>query len=273
VSDAAGAAIYLKLGGALLTEKGARETPRLAVIRRLAGEVASGLPAAAGPVVLAHGSGSYAHVAVRESGFLERPGDGLAFARVAAAARRLDDLVVGALLDAGLPAVSVPGSLLARCRDGRVIAVRGDIVADLLAAGLLPVLYGDVAVDETLGGAVASTEALLAALPPHVPPCRIVLATDVDGVFSGDPRAPGAVPIAEITPQDWRWLAPHLSAGRPEVSDVSGAMAGKVRAMFDLVERYPAVEVRLISGLRTGAVAAALADEAGVGGTRIVRRR
>src|ERR1700688_2179908 len=73
----------LKLGGSLLTEKTAVDAVRPAVLARLAAEIAEsaaadGTPMAAGgrgaagprrvPLVLAHGSGSFGHVAARRHG-------------------------------------------------------------------------------------------------------------------------------------------------------------------------------------------------------------
>ena len=69
---------------------------------------------------------------------------------------------------------------------------------------------------------------------------------------------------------DWSRLRPALSGSRPGTTDVTGGMSGKVRAMLDLVERLPELQIRVLSGLREGAVASALADRDGAGGTLIV---
>lgn len=262
--------VFLKLGGALVTEKSGRETVRVEVLARLAAEIAAWRGSGSGQLVLAHGSGSFGHVAARETGFLEHPDDPLAFARVAAAARRLSISIVDALIAAGLPAVGVPGGLIATCEDGRVIAVRPDVVADLLAIGLLPVLYGDAAPDRARGGAIASTEPLLAALAEPLGATRIVLATDVDGVFTADPHGTSSAQRLDvITPADADRIAGHLGGARGGAPDVTGGMASKVASMLALVALGQVVEVRIISGLRPGAVAAALAGEAGAGGTVI----
>jgi len=261
---------FLKLGGALLTEKGGREAVRADVLARLAGEIAAWRPARGGRLVLFHGSGSFGHVAARETRFLEHPGDSLAHARVAASARRLDGLVVDALITAGLPAVGVPGGLVVTCTDGRITAVRADVVLDVIDAGLLPALYGDATPDRARGGTIASTEPLMIALAEPLAAARIVLATDVDGVFGGDPHVDaGATRLDVITPADRDRVATFLGGARAGTPDVSGGMSSKVLGMLDLVARRPETEVRILSGLRPGAVAAALAGEAAAGGTLI----
>ena len=268
-----GRPLYLKLGGALITEKAGREAPRLDVLEAAAAEIASWRDQSARALVLAHGSGSYAHVAVRDTGFLERPGETLALAKVAAAARRLDGAVVDALVRAGIPAVPVPGSILAFCRDGRVVDVRARLVTDLLAHGLVPVLYGDAATDESRGGVVASTERLLVALARHLPPSRVVLATDVAGVFPVDPRLdPQARPIRDLTPDDWPAIQGAVTGAAEGATDVTGGMAAKVALMLELVTRDPAVEVWIVSGAAEGTLLRSLNGDRTAEGTRIRAR-
>ena len=260
----------LKLGGALLTEKGGREEPRLDVLWRLVKEIRA-WDGASGRLVLGHGSGSYAHVAVSDTEFLPRPDDPQAFAQVAAAAGRLNLLVVKALLDAGLPAIALPGSLLGICEAGVVTEVRSEMVTDLLASGLLPTLYGDAAPDRKQGGAIASTEPLLMGLAKDLDVRRIIVATDVHGVFEGDPNEiEDARPIPVITPAMGDALAQHLGKARSGAVDVTGGMASKVGLLLDLVQRQPKLEIRIVSGLREGAVLAALKGDPDAGGTRIL---
>jgi isopentenyl phosphate kinase len=264
--------VFLKLGGALVTDKRGHEAVRADVLARLAREVAAWYARRDASLVLAHGSGSFAHQAVTATGLLERPADPMRLATVAAAARRLSIVVCDTLLAAGLPALPIPGSLLAVCRGGRVARVRLPLVTDALAAGLLPVVYGDAAPDPDAGATIADTETLLATLARSIQPApsRLILATDVDGVFRTDPALDAApTPIAHLDPTrpEDRALAAGLGAAPVGVVDVTGGMAAKVRTMLDLVADRPRTEVRIVSGLRPGAVAAALTGEPEAGGT------
>ncbi len=270
---------FLKLGGALLTHKDRAETLRPGVLRRLASEVASWSRVHPGRLVLGHGSGSFGHAAVRTSGFLDRPEDPIRMAYVAAAAQRLNRHVVAALLAAQLPALALPGVTWATAEAGELVEVRAELVAWLLERGFLPVVYGDAVLDRVRGGAVASTEALLVALAAILRPQRVILATDVDGVYASgswkaDRPATDEKPLELITPaqrQAWTTTGREADSQRDAV-DVTGGMVGKVRAMLDLLDVVPDVEVRILSGLRPGAVAAALAGQAQAGGT-VIRAR
>ncbi len=269
---------FLKLGGAVLTRKDRPRTRRPGVLGRLAAEIATWPGIAEGQLIVAHGSGSFGHWAVRDSRFLEQPGHAMSIARVAATAQELNRHVVRALLEQGLPALPLSGPALASAQTGRIVAIRTELIAALLRRGLLPVIYGDAVLDSSLGGTVASTEALLLALAENLPPRRVILATDVDGVYAGTAwrtasRARQRHRIEVITLESGAaWLGEATAAPPEDLADVTGSMAGKVRAMLELVERVPDAEVRILSGLRPGAVAAALVDDPDAGGT-VIRAR
>ena len=222
-------------------------------------------------MVLAHGSGSFGHVAARRHG--TRAGvTGQAgwqgFAEVSDAAARLNRIVAGVFLAAGLPVWSVPPSAGGWCADGQVSRWLPELFVMALERGLLPLTYGDAVLDTVRGGTIASTEELFAWLVPHLHPARIVLAGTVDGVFSRDPLAdPYAEQWPEITPATLPGL--RASLGGSHGVDVTGGMLSKVTEMVQLVTAYPGLEVRIVSGLRHGAVQAALLGWDDAGGTVI----
>ncbi len=264
--------VYLKLGGSLITDKRQSESPRADVLARLAAEIAE--VRAAAPdlrLVVGHGSGSFGHVMARRYGTRDgvtSPEDWYGFAAVADAAARLNRLVAGALLAAGLPVWSLQPGVALRCVDGRVVNGPLAAVARALDAGLLPLVYGDVALDDVRGGTIAGTEEIFAWLCEQLPPARMVLAGEVDGIFTADPQLhPDAAPIAEVTPATLEAIAHGLGASHGV--DVTGGMGAKVQQALALVQRFPQLEVVLCSGLEAGAVAAALLGLPRAGGTRI----
>ena len=111
------------------------------------------------------------------------------------AVSELNALVLRALLDAGVAAVTVaPFASLAGdgCRDGALTARGANRVARsaraALSAGLVPVLHGDAVVDSHSGVAILSGDALVVALCERLTATRAVFVTDVDGVFDRPPR-------------------------------------------------------------------------------------
>ncbi len=264
--------VFLKLGGSLITDKTQAETPRQDVLQELAREVRRAHAEAPElRVVLAHGSGSFGHVAGRKHGTRE----GVAgqagwqgFAEVSDAAARLNRLVTGVFLANGLPVWSVPPSAGGWCADGQLSRWLPELFVMALERGLLPLTYGDAVLDTARGGTIVSTEELFAWLVPHLHPTRIVLAGTVDGVYSGDPLVdPHAVQWPEITPVTLPGL--RASLGGSHGIDVTGGMLTKATEMVQLVGVHPGLEVRIVSGLRRGAVVAALLGRDDAGGTVI----
>ena len=269
--------VFLKLGGSLITDKSRRETPRLEVLARLAGEIAEARQRRpAMRLLVGHGSGSFGHFAGRHYRTREgiRAGEEAqgwyGYAETGAAAARLNRLVLDALLRAGLPAVTIQPSATARCRDGILQTLHWQPIRHALKVGLLPVVHGDVAFDAPRGCTIISTEQVFAYLCRRLKPARILLVGTVDGVFTGDPlRDETALHIPIIRAGDLAACRGRLSGSHGV--DVTGGMATKVAEMADLVAAHPALTVQILSGEGAGAVARALLEPEASLGTRIVR--
>ncbi len=259
---------FLKLGGSAITDKTREATARADVIARIAREIKRALDAnPSHRLVLGHGSGSFGHFAANKYGF-GMSGNWRAYAETGAAAARLNRLVTVILLAQGVPVVSMQPSASAICRDGELIALAAEPVQTALSHGLVPLVYGDVAFDETLGMAITSTEMEFAYLAPIVKPSRIILAGMVEGVYTADPlQDPSAELVREITPANYAQIEKRLKGSHGV--DMTGGMLTKVKTMLALVEREPGVEVHLVSALQEGAIERALTQAEFKGGTVI----
>ena len=184
-------------------------------------------------MVLAHGSGSFGHVAARRHG--TRAGvDGqagwLGFAEVSDAAARLNRLVASAFWRPACPCGRWRPRPAAGARMAELSHWLPQIFVMAIERGLLPLTYGDAVLDTVRGGTIASTEELFAWLVPHLHPVRIVLAGTVDGVYSRDPLVdPLAEQWPEITPATLP--AVRASLGGSHGVDVTGGMLSKVAEM------------------------------------------
>lgn len=258
--------IFLKLGGSLITDKTRVEAERADVLARLAAEIHQArqtLPQL--QLVLGHGSGSFGHVAGAKYGTrrgVYTPREWRGFAEVSAAALRLNRLVTEALLAAGVPAVSLQPGASVMCADGRITTIAASPIQAALAAGLLPVIHGDVAFDTVRGGTIVSTEEVMAALVEPVRPSWLLLAGETEGVLDLDGRV-----IPHITPETLAQIEPALGGSRG--TDVTGGMASKVKGMLSLVEAYPALKIRVFSGLTPDLLPRLLASPETAVGTKI----
>jgi isopentenyl phosphate kinase len=263
--------VFCKLGGSVITDKAEPETARCGVIERLAGELARAL--ASRPelrLVLGHGSGSFGHTVARQHGTRHGVGgarEWLGFAEVAAVAARLNRIVTDAMLFAGVPVLTLQPSASAVCRDGQLVSLAMEPVEHAVSHGLVPLVYGDVALDTEQGGTIVSTEHLFAYMARRIRPARVVLVTAVDGVFEGDPlEDPSARPVPAISSSNWQEVQAAL--GGSHATDVTGGMLAKVEEMVALVRELPGLEVQIISGERAGALETALRNpSSATGGT------
>jgi isopentenyl phosphate kinase len=122
--------------------------------------------------------------------------------------------------------------------------------------GLIPLVYGDVVSDLTLGGTILSTEDLFVHLAHFLYPDRILLAGRVEGVYADFP----------VNQQ----LLPHLSAYSDSSAflqgsasqDVTGGMVTKVQAMQALCQELPGLSIQIFSAVSPGALRRALDGDA-----------
>ncbi len=264
--------IYLKLGGSLITDKRNPETPRPDVLKHLSQEIAQArIDRPLLRLVLGHGSGSFGHVSARRYGTragVRSADEWFGFAATADAAARLTRIVAAHLLQAGLPVWSVQPSVALRCEDGDVISGPAETVRLALERGLLPLIHGDVALDSSRGGTIASTEEIFEYMAAQLPPVRIVLAGEVDGVYTSDPLLdPAAALLEEITPRAFKSL--QATFGASHATDVTGGMAAKVEQALRMVRAQAGLQVVICGGLVHGAVYAALTDPSSPPGTLI----
>ena len=257
--------VFLKLGGSLITDKSTPYTAPLDKLADLADQIARARQATAGlSLVLGHGSGSFGHAAAQhlapaapETGSAGEGDYWRSFAEVWYQASALNRLVMDSLHGAGLAAVAISPAAGVLARDGRVLHWDLAPLRSALAAGLLPVVYGDVVFDEARGGTILSTEDLFAHLARELRPEQILLAGLEPVVWADFPAR--RVRAERITAATFPDIAQGLGASHG--LDVTGGMASKVRQMLALVQEIPGLTVQIFSGDVPGNVERALGGE------------
>jgi isopentenyl phosphate kinase len=225
-------------------------------------------------LVLGHGSGSFGHVAASEyhtrDGFVPRASPLIhrerdetegnywkGFAEVWYQASALNRFVMKALNKTNVPSIALPPSSNVIASDGQVSIWETTAIRMALAAGLVPVIYGDVAFDEVRGGTILSTEDLFGFLARALNPQRILLAGLESAVWEDFPARTRK--IATITPQSFDEI--KAGVGQADGADVTGGMEAKVTQMLDLVQQNPELKIQIFSGAEPGSIGRALAGE------------
>ena len=263
--------VLVKLGGSLITDKARSRVARGEVITRLAEELAAARTELAAGLLLGHGSGSFGHAAAAEHRLGHGPvatdlqRRGVAATQVAAA--HLHRQVVDALAAAGASPYSLAPSALLTTTAGRVSHLHLEPVTGALGLGLVPVVYGDVVIDQQWGAAICATETVL-----------LSLAADLqrrghrirEALWLGE--TPGILDAqGETVP---RLTAGNLervrtSLGDPRGTDVTGGMRLRLDSAWALAGL--GVPSRLLDGLQPGLLRRALGGRP-VPGTEIPAR-
>lgn len=253
--------IALKLGGSVLTNKGAAGRPRFRALpcRRLLREVRR--VADREPVILVLGAGSWGHPLALRYGVGKRAiGGGRlreALVRIQATVRALRGRVLAEAQRVGLTAADLPAGALAYSRRGELY-FDAALLGRYADRGIVPITGGDVILDDRLGIRVLSGDEILEALALQLSPRRVVFVSDVDGIRVGRRI------VERLTPAQAGALLPRVGRGR----DSTAGMRGKLAHAARIAQR--GVTVMVVNGNVPGRLRSACQGTAAVG-TLLVR--
>jgi len=255
----------LKLGGSVITEKDKDLTPNLQAIGRLAEEISQ---SQVSPLAIVHGGGSFGHPLARTYGIAEGFRDQaqlVGFAKTHDAMVALNTLIVGSLLDQGVPAFGMAPSSFIVTKKGRIHVFEEEPLDRAIKTGLVPVLYGDAMLDIDRGFAILSGDQIAAQLAVRMDAGSLIMAADVDGLCESDPKTDSSARlIRHLTLRELQELKAKI--GRTSVLDVTGGMMGKVSELTAPVAH--GVRTIILNASKPGNVYKALKGEEVVG-TRI----
>jgi isopentenyl phosphate kinase len=225
-------------------------------------------------LVIGHGAGSFGHVAASEyktrdgypqpSPLIHRERDDTeenywkGFAEVWYQASTLNRYVMESLHKAGLRTMALPPSGSVIASDGQVAVWETTPIRMALAAGIVPIIFGDVVFDEVRGGTILSTENLFTFLVRALHPERVLLAGIEEAVWEDFPAR--TRPIQRITPDTFEAIRHGVSGSA--AADVTGGMEAKVKEMLDLVQENPGLKIQIFSGTQPGNLVRVLQGEA-----------
>lgn len=259
--------IILKLGGSVITEKEGELAARTQEINRLAEEIQK---ANVPNLIIVHGGGSFGHPSAErykiKDGFKE-DGQKIGFSETHHVMTVLNGLLMDSLIWHGVPAVSVTPSSCLMTESGRIKHFEDGPVKALLRMSFVPVLYGDAVLDTRLGFTILSGDQLVSALATRLNADRIIIGTDVDGLYDADPKADQRAKMYKhLTPEELKQLQSRID--KPTVRDVTGGMFGKIAELIPAVEQR--IRVTILNASKPNQVYKALAGQT-VEGTTIER--
>ncbi len=271
--------ILIKLGGSVITFKNKPFHEDLKTIKRLVREIHEARQEKDFRLIVGHGGGSYPHVPAKKYktalGIIdEKSYEGIA--KVQDAASRLNRIIVRELINVGENAVSIHLSSCCVAENGVIKKMFLEPIKKLLDFNMVPVPYGDVCLDLKKGCCILSTEVILTYLGKlfaktenKYKVSKIIMCTDVGGVFTDDPKKNSqAKIIPEITPTNFEKVLKYVKGSSG--IDVTGGMLHKVKSLLELAKI--GIESQVIDGKKPQTLKRALLGERNLG-TIITNKR
>lgn len=252
--------VIVKLGGSMITFKDKPFTPNIQAIDEVSRQVSELRDEYL--FILVHGGGSYGHVVASEyrvaEGFFH-PDQLLGLTKVKIRMNELTNLILMSLASYNVPAIPVTPVSCLTCSSGRVEKFFTEPLKMMLSLGITPLIPGDVAMDYSEKKfTIVSGDQVAAYLAVEFNAAKLVYGTDVDGVFTGDPKHDSS---ARLIPRLSRSMINSLKTS-VAAGDVTGGIFRKVNEGFNAAERG----VRVVIGnlVKPGVLKKIVREEAGV---------
>lgn len=233
----------IKIGGSAITKKDEMEVLNPEALQMAVDCIRQCIESGAS-VVIVHGAGSFGHHHAKRyeinKGFSdctskdEKDRKMIGFSLTRQSVQKLNQLVLKAFLDAGIPVVACsPGSSW-RTRQHEPVSWPRETIGHLLENKLVPILHGDCCIDETGGCCILSGDTIIKTLCLSFNVKRAVFITDVAGVFDRPPFEPGAQLLKTIYVKEDGTVKQHIGMCQSQ-NDVTGGMLLKLKTAVQIV--------------------------------------
>ncbi len=231
--------VLLKIGGSICTEKAKGEFKvKRSVVKRIGQEISEAKKKKDFRLIVVNGAGPFGHVNVtdydiNEGLHTERDFEG--FAKTICDCGYLNWSVADALRESGILALPFPTSSVVVQSKKKITGFSVDVLRKMWDSNpsLVPVMNGTMVPDIAMKGSVISGDAVLEYLAARFRPGILIFATDVDGIFTGDPTKDKKARLIETVTKESFGNMKHALSGSSNV-DVTGGMLGKVERLLGL---------------------------------------
>jgi len=232
----------IKLGGSVITEKAKRYTFRTKVMDHLARE----LKKASQDMIIVHGAGSFGHILAKEHDLdkgYKQDTQRFGFAKTQAKVQQLNNLVLDALHNYNIVAVSLPPHSTVTFNNHAIKYIDYTLFERYLEQEFTPVTFGDVVLDDSRGFSICSGDVLMQALATHFKPEKVMFVIDEDGLYTANPKLDKkATLVTSLTTQELT----TLSTAADTHADVTKGMGGKLSVIKTIANQ--GIDTMLVNG-------------------------
>lgn len=245
----------LKIGGSIITDIRVPKKAKVSAIRGVLMQIKNAKKKKNFDLIIGHGSGSFAHITAKKyrvhEGLINKNSrKGAAITHMVA--HELNTILVNEAHKIGLDAFPFHPSSFGFWEGERAKSGIVEHMEEALKNGFIPVAYGDVVMNARKGVSIASTEDVFEFIAERLKPQKIILATDVDGVYDKDPKRHEDARLVKLI--DSRNIKKVLGgAGGSTKVDVTGGMRTKLELLYRIAKRMHG-EGAIVNGLRKGYV-------------------
>ena len=229
--------IILKIGGSALTIKDAK-TPTLDEknLERIAQEASYYND----DMIIVHGAGSFGHIYAQQYKIGDKPKtpkddfkiEGMCITQ--ASMQLFNHNIITKLQEKGIPAIGLKPSSFIMTRNKRIEVCDTKMIKRYVDEGFVPVLYGDAVLDlnEDIKFAILSGDQIITYLAKELKCNRVILSSDVDGIFTDNPKNNPDAELIEVVTRDTQLT---ITDNENQI-DVTGGMMGKINELLALAD-------------------------------------
>ncbi len=254
--------VLLKIGGSICTEKSTGKfRVKTKVVGRIAAEIMEARKRKEFRLLVVNGAGPFGHANVAEYDIndgLRTDRDFEGFIKTVSDCGHLNSEVSRIMRKNGLLAHPYPTSSVMIQSKKRIVFFCTDVIKRLWDSNdrIVPVMNGTMVPDTELKGSVVGGDEVIEHLAGRLLARKIIFATDVDGIFTRDPRKYKSAKLIDVvTKGNFEQLKKGITGS--SAVDVTGGMLGKVERLLSLD-----VPAMIINGNVPGRVRDALLGKA-----------
>ena len=254
--------ILLKLGGSLLTDK---DKP-LFIREDIAMSTIQQIIEANEKVILIHGGGSFGHPLAKKYDLMKGLDPSISnqifgLTKTHQAMVNFNSYLVNLFLERNYPALSIQPSSIFNKDNRKITIINIQLIEDLLAFNILPILYGDIIFENHTSFSILSGDQIIFKLCEKLSKYRVskvIFAIEADGLFVNE-KDPANKKI-KLVPEILSSELDNLDlADLGKKIDVTGGIQGKINSIKKICTFN--IPVQIVNGLKENNIYKSLKNE------------